>query len=87
MEKRALVLVLTLLTCAAAVPASAAGIERGKSTRTTLTLGGFVTSFPQIEIRDPSAPRDSLLQLPSSFTSPVNRFNWSRWLGWIIGDL
>ena len=83
MDKRALVLVvLVLLTCAGAVSASAAGIERGKA---ALTLGGTdLMTFPPIHVPTGGSFKDRvLLQLPTSFTPTAVRVDWSRFFSWI----
>jgi len=88
MDKRAFVLVsLILLSCVGASTVFAAGIQGKQAARTVLTLGGTnVTTSPPIGIGSggsSSLVDRVLIMFPGPPSSPVNRFDWSRWFNWM----
>ena len=92
MDRRALFLTaFVLLICAGAVSAQASGIDKPRAVSTALVWRG-AGNVPQLIPAARIAPQQNrltqvLYEFPTSFPSPVNRYDWSRWLGWIIIDL
>ncbi|HET9326809.1 MAG TPA: hypothetical protein VFQ05_08565 [Candidatus Eisenbacteria bacterium] len=85
-----IIVLLALLTTAFVGPAHAGLVWGG---------GGNAPAPPSLVWggnRAPAAPSTGIIRrafearasytFPTTFPSPVNRYDWSRWLGWIIGE-
>jgi hypothetical protein len=87
MFKRALIVVLALLTCAMASAAFAGSIAKPGAVSAGLVWGGGPAPAPPPTgiIRRALFNRASYA-FPTSYPSPVNRYDWSHWFEWLGGQ-